>query len=106
MRQIIVDRARRRGAGKRGGGLRPAILEDAALGVDARNEEILALDQALPQLSALRTGIVKLVELRFLAVLSTEEPAEVLGLDSRTLNRDWRAARALLYRALTGSEAT
>jgi len=106
MRQIIVDRARRRGAGKRGGGVRPAILEDAALGVEARTEEILALDQALTQLSTLSTRMVKMVELRFFAGLSIEETAEVLGLDSRTLNRDWRAARALLYRALTGSEAT
>ena len=47
-----------------------------------------------------------MVELRFFAGLSIEETAEVLGLDSRTVNRDWRAARALLYRALSGASAT
>lgn len=106
MRQIIVDRARRRGAHKRGGGVRPALLDGADPGVDPRAEEILALDQALAQLGALSERLVKMVELRFFAGLSIEETAEVLGLDSRTVNRDWRAARALLYRALSGAEAT
>jgi RNA polymerase sigma factor (TIGR02999 family) len=106
MRQIIVDRARRRRAGKRGGAVRPGLLDDAALGTDARTEEILALDQALTQLGSLSPRMVRMVELRFFAGLSIEETAEVLGLDSRTLNRDWRAARALLFQALTGSEAT
>jgi len=106
MRQIMVDRARRRVADKRGGGVRPGLLNDAALGTEARTEEILALDQALTQLSSLSPRMVKLVELRFFAGLSIQETAEVLEIDPRTLNRDWRAARALLYHALTGSEAT
>jgi RNA polymerase sigma factor (TIGR02999 family) len=106
MRQIIVDRARRRDAGKRGGGVRPALLDDAHLGVETRTEDILALDQALTQLGALSERMVKMVELRFFAGLSVEETAEVLGLDSRTVNRDWRAARALLYRALGGAAVT
>ena len=75
------------------------------MGADARTEEILALDQALTQLGALSERMVKMVELRFFAGLSIEETAGVLGLDSRTVNRDWRAARALLHRALAGSEA-
>jgi RNA polymerase sigma factor (TIGR02999 family) len=106
MRQILVDRARRRGADKRGGGVRPALLDEEAAGEDARTEEILALDQALNQLGALSERMVKMVELRFFAGLSIEETAEVLGLDPRTLNRDWRAARALLYRALAGPAST
>ncbi len=106
MRQIVVDRARRRGARKRGGGVRPALLDDAQPGVGARAEEILALDQALARLGALSERMVKMVELRFFAGLSVEETAEVLGLDPRTVNRDWRAARALLYRELSGAEAT
>jgi RNA polymerase sigma factor (TIGR02999 family) len=106
MRQIVVDHARRRGAAKRGGGVRPALLDDVDPGVGARAEEIVALDQALARLGALSERMVKMVELRFFAGLSIEETAEVLGLDSRTVNRDWRAARALLYRALTGAEAT
>lgn len=106
MRQIVVDRARRRGAEKRGGGVRPTLLEDADPGVDARIEEILALDQALTQLGTLSERMVKMVELRFFAGLSVEETAEVLGLDARTVNRDWRAARAVLFRALGGAAAT
>jgi RNA polymerase sigma factor (TIGR02999 family) len=106
MRQIVVDRARRRSAGKRGGGVRPAFLDEVEPGVDARTEEILAIDEALAQLGALSQRMVKMVELRFFAGLSIEETAEVLGLDSRTVNRDWRAARALLYRALGGAATT
>ena len=101
MRQIVVDRARRRGAAKRGGAVRPELLDDARAGTAARTEEILAVDEALTQLGALNERLVKMVELRFFAGLSIEEVGEVLGLDARTINRDWRVARALLYRALT-----
>jgi len=59
--------------------------------VAPRAEEILALDQALSRLGALSERMVKMVELRFFAGLSVEETAEVLGLDPRTVNRDWRA---------------
>ena len=104
MRQIVVDRARRRGAQKRGGAVRAALLDEADPGVDARTEEILALDQALAKLGALNERLVRMVELRFFAGLSIEETAEVLGLDARTVNRDWRVARSLLYRALSGAE--
>ena len=102
MRQIVVDRVRRHGAEKRGGGIRPGLLDDAEAAVDPRTEEILAIDQALNRLSALSERMVRMVELRFFAGLSIEETAEVLGIDSRTINRDWRAARALLYSALSG----
>jgi RNA polymerase sigma factor (TIGR02999 family) len=105
MRQIVVDRARRRSAGKRGGELRPVVFDESAFGADARTEEILALDEALDRLAALSGRMVKMVELRFFAGLSIEETAEVLGLDSRTVNRDWRAAKALLFHALAGSGA-
>src|SRR5262245_6976580 len=81
MRQIVVDRARRRGAGKRGAGVRPAILDDDAAPVDARLEEILAVDEALEALGGLSERLVKMVELRFFAGLSIEETADVLGLD-------------------------
>jgi len=104
MRQIVVDRARRRGALKRGGGVSVALLDEAASGVEARAEEILALDQALERLGALNERLVKMVELRFFAGLSIEETAEALGVESRTVNRDWRVARALLFQMLSGPE--
>jgi RNA polymerase sigma factor (TIGR02999 family) len=102
MRQIVVDRARRRSAAKRGGPVRPEVLDEAAAGVAARTEEILAIDEALTRLGALNERLAKMVELRFFAGLSIEETAGVLGLDARTINRDWRVARALLFRALHG----
>ncbi len=104
MRQIVVDRARRRGALKRGGGVSVALLDEAASGVEPRAEEILALDQALERLGALNERLVKMVELRFFAGLSIEETAEALGVESRTVNRDWRVARALLFQMLSGPE--
>jgi RNA polymerase sigma factor (TIGR02999 family) len=100
MRQIVVDRARRRGAG-----IRPGIVDDDTPAADARLEEIVAIDEALRALGGLSERLVKMVELRFFAGLSIEETAEVMGLDARTVNRDWRVARALLYRALSGNEA-
>jgi len=106
MRQIVVDRARRRGAAKRGGPVRTEVLDEARDGsAAARIEEILAVDEALTRLGALDERLVKMVELRFFAGLSIEETGEVLGLDPRTINRDWRVARALLYRTLGGTGA-
>jgi RNA polymerase sigma factor (TIGR02999 family) len=101
MRQIVVDRARRRGAAKRGGEFRLASISADALGAEARAEEILAVHEALERLSSVDERLVKMVELRFFAGLSIEETGEVLGIDARTVNRDWRTARALLYRELT-----
>ena len=105
MRQIVVDRARRRTAGKRGAGVRADIVDDDIPAADARLEEIVAVDEALKALGGLSERLVRMVELRFFAGLSIEETAEVMGLDARTVNRDWRVARALLFRALSGSEA-
>jgi RNA polymerase sigma factor (TIGR02999 family) len=105
MRQIVVDRARRRGALKRGAGVPAGLLDEAAAGSAPRAEEILAVDEALSQLGALSARLVKMVELRFFVGLSIEETAEILGLDARTVNRDWRVARALLFRALGGEAA-
>jgi RNA polymerase sigma factor (TIGR02999 family) len=103
MRQIVVDRARRRGAAKRGGEFRLASISADALGAEARDEEILAVHEALELLSAVDERLVRMVELRFFAGLSIEETGEVLGIDARTVNRDWRMARALLYRELTSA---
>jgi RNA polymerase sigma factor (TIGR02999 family) len=105
MRQIIVDRARRRGALKRGGLVRLTTLEESREGSEARVEEILAVHEALDQMKALNARLAKMVELRFFAGFSIPETAEILGIDARTVNRDWRMARALLYRSLSGPAA-
>ena len=100
MRHILVDYARRRTAQKRGGEEQHVVLEEGELGVAARAEEILAIDQAMTSLAALNERLSKLVELRFFGGLSVTETAQVLGLSERTVKRDWRKARAFLYRAL------
>jgi RNA polymerase sigma factor (TIGR02999 family) len=101
MRQILIDHARRRGTAKRGGGLRRIDLDDATIAVDDRAGELLALDQALQRLSTLDERMGQVVELRFFGGLSVEETAEVLGVDPRTVKRDWRKARAVLHQELS-----
>jgi RNA polymerase sigma factor (TIGR02999 family) len=100
MRQILVDAARRRKALKRGGGVSVEALDEASIGTDDHATELLALDVALTQLAVFDDRLSRLVELRFFAGLSVEETAEVLELSPRTVKRDWRKARALLYDAL------
>jgi len=104
MRQIIVDHARRRSAAKRGGGLQRIELDSTHLAVDAQAEEIVALNEALSRLAQLDERLARVVELRFFAGLSVEEVAEVMETSERTVNRDWRKACALLYRAMRAGE--
>jgi len=103
MRQILVDGARRRLAQKRGGGAPVELLDEGRVGLDARVEEVLALDDALSHLKGLDERLSRLVELRFFAGLSVEETAEAMELSPRTVKRDWRRARAFLHDALTPS---
>lgn len=104
MRQIIVDHARRRGAAKRGGAQRRVDLDAANLAVDEQAEEIVALNDALLRLSQLDERLGRIVELRFFGGLSVEEVAEVMDMSERTVKRDWRKARALLFQAITSGE--
>jgi len=103
MRQIVIDRARRVTSEKRGGGLRHLTLDDVQVAVEERAEELVALDTALGRLEAMDTRLAKLVELRFFAGRTLEEIAELEGRSERTLKRDWRKARAFLYRELEAS---
>jgi RNA polymerase sigma factor (TIGR02999 family) len=107
MRQILVDHARRRGARKRGRGETPVPLDfpvaDAGtMAVD----ELVALDDALEQLSAKSPRLRSVVELRFFGGLNEEQIAESLGVTTRTVQRDWVRARAWLYREVYGDEGT
>lgn len=102
MRQVVIEYARRRSAEKRGGGQRPATLDDRVLAVDEHAEWLLALDQALERLAAHRERLAQVVECRFFAGLSNEETAEALGTSVRTVKRDWTFARSWLQRELGG----
>jgi RNA polymerase sigma factor (TIGR02999 family) len=97
MRQFLVDRARKRHAGKRGGGA-PEISLDRALDVaEAHSADLLVLEDALTRLQALDCRQCQVVEMRFFAGMSEDEIAEALGVSARTINREWRMARAWLY---------
>ena len=99
MRHILVDLARQRHAQKRGGHKLPL---DEALGLpdEAGAPDLVALDEALGRLSAVDERQGRVVELRYFGGLSTEETAEVLGISTRTVKREWRMARAWLHREL------
>jgi RNA polymerase sigma factor (TIGR02999 family) len=104
MRQILVDRARRRGAEKRGGGVAKVSIESGNFDVgDERGNfvDLVGLDLALTELSRKDDELGRLVELRFFSGLTVEETAEVLGISARTVKRDWRLAKAWLKRRLT-----
>lgn len=102
MRQILIDHARTRGAAKRGGDRRRVALEDAPVnGAGADQLDLLALDEALTRLAALDGRQARVVELRFFGGLSVKETGEALGVSPRTVELDWRMAKAWLSRALS-----
>jgi RNA polymerase sigma factor (TIGR02999 family) len=104
MRDILIEEARRKFAGKRGGGAVRVPLEEITLTLDAPPDDILALDAALARLEGEDPEGHQLVMLRFFAGLSLPEAAELLGTPLRTLERRWRFLRAWLARAL-GADA-
>jgi RNA polymerase sigma factor (TIGR02999 family) len=95
MRRILIDNARRKRAGKRGGNLRRQPLEDMA--TPEPDEELLALDDAMRKLAEIDPEKARLVELRYFAGLTGEQAAEVLGLSPATVDRHWAYARAWLH---------
>lgn len=99
MRQLLVEAARRRNAGKRGGGL-TVTFDDASDLSLATREEILALDAALAELAEMSPRQAMMIELRFFGGLDGAETAAVLNVSEATLLRDWRAAKAWLSRQL------
>jgi RNA polymerase sigma-70 factor (ECF subfamily) len=102
MRQILVDRARKRHAGKRGGGV-PEISLDRALDIaEARSADLLILEDALVRLQTVDGRQCQVVEMRFFAGMGEDEIAEALGVSARTVNREWRMARAWLYKEVYG----
>jgi RNA polymerase sigma factor (TIGR02999 family) len=97
MRQILVDEARRRTAGKRGGGVTPVSLEEERHGgVPSDADWLLSLEEALQSLARLDPRLPRIVECRFFAGLSEEETADALGVSTRTVQRDWMRAKAWL----------
>lgn len=100
MRHILVDYARQKHAAKRGGEARRVALDDGALASVERAAELVALDDAMQGLAALDPRRCRVVELRYFGGMNNREAAEVLGLSEATVQREWRFARAWLYREL------
>ncbi len=99
MRRRVVDHARRKGAGKRGGGLEADRFDEqlhTVIAPRASDLDFESLDEALGRLEALDPEQARLVELRFFAGLSVDETAECLGISPRTVAREWGLAKAWL----------
>ena len=101
MRRVLVNQAIARRRQKRGGGSVLVSLTEAGAMVD-RTADVIALDEALKSLARFDDRKSRVVELRFFAGLNAEETAEVLGISSRTVHREWDLARASLFRELRG----
>ena len=102
MRHILVDRARRRTAEKRGGPHRTVTLDDGLTAADNQAESLLELHEALDELALLDQRLARVVECRFFGGMTEQETAEALGVTERTVRRDWVKARGLLYQSLVG----
>jgi RNA polymerase sigma factor (TIGR02999 family) len=100
MRRILLNYARDRDRQKRGGGAIQVSLSDVAVMSDDKSSELIALDEALERLAGIDERKSQVVELRYFGGMSVEETAEVLGVSSITVNRDWKMARAWLSREI------
>jgi RNA polymerase sigma-70 factor (ECF subfamily) len=100
MRHILIDHARRRRYTKHGGEVQQIPIEEAAVMSMQRAGELIALEEALDELAKLDQRKSRVVELRYFGGLSLEETAEVLEISLMTVRRDWRAAKAWLYRSI------
>jgi RNA polymerase sigma factor (TIGR02999 family) len=104
MRRILVDHARSRQRDKRGGGRARVVLDEEVALSPQKDEDVLALDEALQRLAKLDPRQAKVVELRFFGGMNVEEVAQALGVSKRTVEGDWTFARAWLSKELRGTE--
>ncbi len=105
MRRVLVDYARSRGAVKRGSGARDIDIDEVgAVLADERASELVALDDALGDLARMDPRKAQVIELRYFGGLTGEETAEVLGLSTATVQREWHVARLWLRRELTATD--
>jgi RNA polymerase sigma factor (TIGR02999 family) len=106
MRQILVEYARSRNAGKRGGGAVKLAINSVDVPGQNLDLDIVALDDALKDLARIDPQQSRVVELRFFSGLSIEDTAEVLGISESTVKRDWNTARVWLFRELDRTSST
>jgi RNA polymerase sigma-70 factor (ECF subfamily) len=101
MRRILVDHARTRDAGKRGGSAEKVSLENAFVYTDAQSWQVVAIHEALNKLAEWDQRQCRIVEMRFFAGLNVEETAEAMGISPTTVKREFQMAKAWLYGALS-----
>ena len=105
MRRILVDHARKHVSLKRGGSFARISLEEAAVFSRGRPRELIVVDELLKRLASLDPQGCRIVELRFFAGLSLEETAEVTGLSTAKVRREWSATKAWLMREMSRSSS-
>ncbi len=102
MRHVLVDCARGSRRNKRGGDVRPLSLDEALVFSPARSAALVALDDALIELSSFDPRKARVVELRYFGGMSVEETAEALGIHTNTVIRDWDVAKRWLRNHISG----
>jgi RNA polymerase sigma factor (TIGR02999 family) len=103
IRRILVDHARAQHAGKRGAGAVRLELDESIAVAQQRDLDLIALDDALGRLAVLDERQSRIVELRFFAGLSVEDTAELMGISTATVKREWASARAWLFREIAAA---
>jgi RNA polymerase sigma factor (TIGR02999 family) len=102
MRHVLVDQARSRATGKRGGDRWRVALDSTDIACEDQPDAVLHINEALDRLAAEEPRLARVVECRFFGGMTESEIAEALSITERTVQRDWAKARMLLRRALTG----
>jgi RNA polymerase sigma factor (TIGR02999 family) len=100
MRRILIDNARRKKAQRHGGGKEHVDIHELELAANAKDDELLAVDDALEKLTSEDADLAKLVKLRFFAGFTNKEVAGLLGVSEPTVERRWAFARAWLFNQL------
>ena len=100
MRHVLIDHARRRHYAKHGGDVQRVSLAEAELMSRERARELVELDEALDELAKIDLRKSKVIELRYFGGLGLQETADVLEISMMTVRRDWRAAKAWLFRRM------
>ena len=101
MRRILIERARSRRSAKRGSGAQKVSLDEVAELSNKRAADLVALDEALTNLAAIDPRKAEIVELRYFGGMTIEEAAEVLGVSTPTVERDWHTAKIWLHREVS-----
>jgi RNA polymerase sigma factor (TIGR02999 family) len=105
MRRILIDNARRKSARRHGGGQQRLDVDEIDIAAPGKDEELLAINDALEEFAKIDQQKAELVKLRYFIGLTNEEAAEILGVSAPTARRWWNYARAWLYQKIQGRKA-